>query len=73
MARMTEADLDYLHPSLGIFIKTNFKMENENEKLMASCRELAQDRDLNGDDAVRVIIRALWNQLNSTHRLRRVK
>ena len=73
MAQMTQADLDYLHPSLGMYIKNNFKMDNENDALMASCREHSEDGELDVTGAVRVIIRALWHQLSRTHRLRRVK
>ena len=73
MAKMTESDLNYLHPSLGSYIKVNFRLEAENEKLLAGCRALAQKSDLDADGAVRIIIRNLWKKLNQTHRLRRVK
>jgi hypothetical protein len=73
MAQMTETDLNYLHPSLGMYIQNNFKLGNDNENLMASCRKHSEDMGLDVDGAVRVIIRALWQKLNKTHRLRRVK
>lgn len=73
MARMTQTDLNYLHPSLGIYIKTSYKILNGNEKLTASCRHAAGDTDLDADGAALVIIKTLWENLRKTHRLRRVK
>jgi len=73
MAQMTQTDLNYLHPSLGIYIKNNYKIVGGNEKLMASCRHAAGDMDLDADAAALVIIKKLWENLQKTHRLRRVK
>ncbi len=73
MAQMTQTDLNYLHPSLGIYIKNNYKILNGNEKLTASCRHMAGDMDLDADAAALVIIKKLWEYLRKTHRLRRVK
>ncbi|MEZ4602263.1 MAG: hypothetical protein R2861_02280 [Desulfobacterales bacterium] len=47
MAQMTQADLDYLHPSLGMLLKIIFKMGNENDT-DASCRE-PEDRGVERD------------------------
>jgi len=73
LAAMTETDLNYLHPSLGVYIKTNYRIVNENEKLMASCRQISNDPELDADGAASVIIKKLWKSLQKTHRIRRVK
>ncbi|MBC2717156.1 MAG: hypothetical protein HF978_17765 [Desulfobacteraceae bacterium] len=73
LAGMTETDLSYLHPSLGVYIKTNYRILNGNEKLMASCRQVSKDRELDADGAALVIIKKLWERLKKTHRIRRVK
>ena len=75
MAQMTQTDLNYLHPSLGLYIKNNYKILNGNEKLAASCRHAAgnSNKDLDADGAALVIIKKLWESLRKTHRLRRVK
>jgi len=73
LAAMSETDLNYLHPSLGRYIKTNYRILNGNDKLMASCRQDSDDPELDGDGAVLIIIRNLWESLKKTHRLRRIK
>jgi hypothetical protein len=73
LAGMTETDLDHLHPSLGVYIKTNYRILNGNEKLIASCRQISNDSELDADGAASVIIKKLWESLQKTHRIRRVK
>jgi hypothetical protein len=73
LSGMTEAELDRLHPSLAQYIQTNYHLASDNASLLASCREVAGDLRLDADEAVRVIIRGLWERLRRTHRLRRVK
>jgi hypothetical protein len=73
LAGMTETDLDRLHPSLGQYIQNTYRLASDNARLLASCREAANDETLDEDAAVRVIIRGLWERLRQTHRLRRVK
>jgi len=73
LAGMTETDLNYLHPSLGTYIKTNYRILNGNKKLMASCGQVSKDRALDADGATSVIIKKLWESLKKTHRIRRVK
>jgi hypothetical protein len=74
LAGMAEAELDRLHPSLGQYIQTNYRLAFDNTRLLASCREMAGgDETLDVDAAVQVIIRSLWERLRQTHRLRRVK
>jgi len=73
LSGMTEAELDRLHPSLSQYIQTAYRLESDNAPLLASCREVAGDSVADGDEAVRVIVRQLWERLRQTHRLRRVK
>ena len=73
LAGMTESDLKHLHPSLGVYIKTNYLILNGNEKLMASCRQVANDETMDADRAASVIIMKLWESLQKTHRIRRIK
>lgn len=73
LAEMTQTDLNYLHPSLGVYIKNNYKILNGNDKLAASCRQMSGDMDMDADGAASLIIRSLWKKLRKTHRLRRVK
>jgi hypothetical protein len=73
LAAMSESDLNHLHPSLGMYIKTNYRILNGNDKLMASCRQSSNDQELDGAEAALIIIKNLWESLRKTHRLRRIK
>jgi hypothetical protein len=73
LAAMSETDLNYLHPSLGAYIKTNYLVLNEKDKLMASCRQNSEDPGLDEDGVALIIIKNLWESLRKTHRLRRIK
>lgn len=73
LAGMTAGDLDRLHPSLSMYIQHNFGMLFENTRLLSDCRKVALNASLDAEGAARAIIRALWEKLRKTHRLRRVK
>jgi hypothetical protein len=73
IAKMREADLDSLHPSLGHYVRTAFGLWSGNEALMDSCCSVSGVGELNEDDASAVIIREVWRQLRETHRMRVVK
>ncbi len=73
LAAMSETDLNYLHPSLGVYIQTNYLVLNEKGKLMESCRQNSDDPGLDEGGAVLIIIKNLWESLRKTHRLRRIK
>lgn len=73
LAGMSETDLNYLHPSLSIYIKTNYRIAGDNENLISSCRQAANDPSLDADAAAILIIKKLWENLKKTHRIRRVK
>ena len=70
---MDETELIRLNTYLGRHILERFGLWSGNEKLVESCMAIA-DRPLhNEDDAVKVIIKKLWQQLKETHRLRIIK
>ena len=73
LACMSENQLQNLHPSLGLYIRKNYGLPADNEKLLASCRELAGEQELDGDAAPFIVIKRLWEKLKKTHRLRRIK
>lgn len=73
LAGMSETDLNYLHPSLSIYIKTNYRIAGDNGNLISSCRQAANDPSLDADAAAVLIIKKLWENLKKTHRIRRVK
>lgn len=72
IANMDEADLINLHFSLGLSIR-NRHLHPRNEELLESCRQEAKDKYLHWDEASRVIIKRLWEELRKSHKLRIVE
>ena len=68
-----EYDLIDLHYSLGAYIRENFGLISGNADLMSDCRKISGITFMNHDDAVAFIIGRLWERLQETHMLRRVK
>jgi hypothetical protein len=58
---------------LGEYIKQNFGLYLDNEPLMASCADMNHLNKMLPDEACIVILRALWQDLRETHKLRLVK
>jgi hypothetical protein len=73
IAALSEDDLFILEQILGIYIKQKLDEWAVNEQLLGSCRELADDDNLNESDAAGIIIKELWKKLRETHKLRVVK
>lgn len=73
LAGMGEHDLAHLHPSLNLYIQNTYGLGAENSALMQSCRAAADGAELDPEAAGAVIIRKLWEKLQETHRIRRVK
>jgi len=69
LADMSGYDIDGLHPSLGLYIRNNYGLWEE-RKLIESCRELTGDKNLQPEDAVKFILKKLWEKLRKTHRMR---
>ena len=73
IANMAAEELVSLHASLGDYINRHFDLFAPQSVLLSDCRQRSGQRDLSGDGAVAVIIRALWERLRHTCRIRIVK
>lgn len=73
VANMSLVELPNLHLTLGGYILNNFGLLSGNRELMRSCRMKAKTIFQHDEDAVDIIIDALWERLQQTHRLRVVK
>ena len=72
IAKISEDDLGNLHFPLGLYTR-NQLLYPRNDKLLESCRQESKDKYLHWDQASRVIIKKLWEQLKGSHRLRVVE
>lgn len=73
IANMAADELVALHASLGDYINTHFDLFTTNAGLLADCQRRSGQMALAPTDAAAIIIRALWDRLRATYRLRRVK
>jgi hypothetical protein len=73
VANMSPVELPNLHLTLGGYILNNFGLLSGNWELMKSCRSEAETVLQHDEDAVGIIIDALWEKLRQTHKLRVVK
>jgi hypothetical protein len=73
VANMSRNELPGLHLSLGGYIMNNFGLLSGNRELMKSCRAVSKEVLRHEEDAVTVIITALWEKLQQTHKLRVIK
>ncbi len=73
VANMSRSELTGLHLSLGGYIRNNFGLLSGNRELMRSCRSASKEILRPEEDAVTVIITALWEKLQQTHKLRVIK
>jgi len=65
MANMNERDLDFLHFTIGHYIRETYGLWVENKELMESCRllyGLSGNDDLHVDQASLLIINELWKK-----------
>ncbi len=73
IVNMSEKDLSLLGNTLGLFIRTEYKLWG-NDPLIHSCRQYAAENELSyDDDPAMIIIRALWKKLQDNNLLRVVK
>lgn len=72
IAKMSEDDLGNLHFTLGLYIR-NQLLYPQNDKLLESCRQESMDKYLHWDQAPRIIIKRLWEELKMSHKLRVVE
>ena len=73
VANMSHDELPNLHLTLGGYILNNFGLLSGNWELMKSCRSRADSPLQHEEDAVGIILDALWDKLQQTHKLRVVK
>jgi len=73
VANMSQDELPNLYLTLGGYIMNNFGLLSGNHKLLESCRLAADGSFQHEEDAVAIIIKALWQKLKQTHRLRVIK
>jgi hypothetical protein len=73
VANMSANELPGLYLTLGEFIMNNFGLLSDNYKLIESCRLESDGSFQHKEDAVAIIIKALWQKLRQTHKLRVIK
>ena len=73
VANMSHDELPNLHLTLGGYILNNFGLLSGNWELMRSCRAKSNITLQHEEDAVGMIIDALWEKLQGTHKLRVIK
>jgi hypothetical protein len=73
VANMSHDELPNLHLTLGGYILNNFDLLSGNWELMKSCRARSESPLQHEEDAVSIILDALWEKLQQTHKLRVVK
>jgi Circularly permutated YpsA SLOG family/Domain of unknown function (DUF6794) len=73
VANMLEDELPRLYIRLGDYILNRFGLLSGNAKLMESCRLEVDGPLQKEEDAAAVIIKALWQNLQQTHKMRVVK
>jgi hypothetical protein len=73
IANMRPEELDHLRSGIGDYIKHNFGIYTGNMALLQSCADLAGLVQPLPEEACAVILRALWKDLQTTHKLRIIK
>ena len=72
-ANMQAGELDHLRTGLSEYIKQKFGLYAGNAPLMKSCADFGKRKNPLVDEACSIILRALWKDLQKTHKLRVVK
>jgi hypothetical protein len=73
IAHMGLNDLHNLHLELPVYFKSAFGVWHGNKELLADCRTTSGETIRDEDEAVFVILKALWEKLRGTHKLKIVK
>ena len=73
VANLSRSELPGLHLSLGAYIMDHFGLLSGNRELVKSCRSVSNEKLRHAEDAASVIINALWQKLQQTHKLRVIK
>lgn len=73
IAHMELYDLHNLHLELPVYLKDAFGVWYGNKELLADCRTTSGESIRDEDEATFVILKALWERLRGTHKLKIVK
>jgi hypothetical protein len=73
MANIQASELDSMRSGLSEYIKQTFGLYAGNAPLMKSCADVGKRKAPLVDEACAIILRALWQDLQLTHKLRIVK
>lgn len=73
IANMQAGELGQLRSGLGEFVKNTFGLYSGNDALMKSCAQVGKLSRPLAEEACAVILRAFWEDLRRTHRLRVVR
>ena len=72
MAGLKKKDLPLIHTSLAAYIMQDLRLSTGNKNLIDSCRSHSGIKTLTADQAVHVLIEALWQEIKKTHTLRAI-
>ena len=73
IAKMDSAELVVLDDTLGRYLRDNYGLQLKDAELMKDCRYLADNRDLEPEQASALIIEVFWKNVRETHLPRVVK
>jgi hypothetical protein len=65
LSKMDEGELVNLHFTVGVFIRNQFGLWNENTDLLNDCRKLTGINFMNADDAAAFIMEELCNLIRA--------
>jgi len=67
LSAMNEEDLIDVHVALGYHIRHEFGLLTGNAALLESCRIISGEKNINIEDASRLIVNALWDKVKKTN------
>ncbi len=73
LANIQAGELDHMRSGLSEYIKQKFGLYAGNTPLMKSCAQIGKLDNPLVDEACAIILRALWEDLQETHKLRVIK
>lgn len=73
IARMGDSHLETLDRTLGPYITDHFALQDGNEALISSCGFVLGKKSIKQAEAISLIIKRLWEKLQSSHGLRVVQ
>jgi hypothetical protein len=73
LANIQAGELDHMRTGLSEYIKQKFGLYAGNAPLMKSCANIGKRENPLVEEACAIILRALWKDLQQTHKLRVVK